>query len=200
MLVLAFTILPHHHPAAVAAAAAAACRPAAGEEELRQKQLQTFCGMMLERYEDEVLAALTTDAFSTQGEQQQRSWYRSCSSWDSSLGAKLTHLNCKASGAIHRCLAMRLQLRSCPTNPCMPCKKGLLLFNTWCAVHGVQVPRLCCASRSAASVTASSTSSCSWLQPLLMSAAAEVPRLSCNGVSNMQHQRAHQQVVIWDIV
>jgi hypothetical protein len=46
------------------------CRPAAGEEELRQKQLQTFCGMMLERYEDEVLQALTTDAFSTHGEGQ----------------------------------------------------------------------------------------------------------------------------------
>jgi hypothetical protein len=44
------------------------CRPSAGEEELRQKQLQTFCGMMLERYEDEVLDALTTDAFSTPGE------------------------------------------------------------------------------------------------------------------------------------
>jgi hypothetical protein len=34
---------------------------------LRQKQLQTFCGMMLERYEDEVLEALTSDAFSTHG-------------------------------------------------------------------------------------------------------------------------------------
>ncbi|WIA40454.1 hypothetical protein OEZ86_013810 [Tetradesmus obliquus] len=42
-------------------------RPHAGEEELRQKQLQTFCGMMLERYEEEVLEALTSDAFSSQG-------------------------------------------------------------------------------------------------------------------------------------
>lgn len=42
-------------------------RPSKAEEDLRVKQLTTFCGMVLERYEDEVLQALVSDQFITQG-------------------------------------------------------------------------------------------------------------------------------------
>eukprot|EP00878_Enallax_costatus_P024391 GHUV01026027.1.p1 GENE.GHUV01026027.1~~GHUV01026027.1.p1 ORF type:complete len:215 (+),score=63.94 GHUV01026027.1:288-932(+) len=42
-------------------------RPSKAEEDLRIKQLTTFCGMMLERYEDEVLRAFMSDEFVTHG-------------------------------------------------------------------------------------------------------------------------------------
>lgn len=38
-------------------------RPAKPEEELRVKQLKTFCGMLLESKEEEVVEALMTDQF-----------------------------------------------------------------------------------------------------------------------------------------
>lgn len=40
------------------------CRPEKPEEQLRVKQLTTFCGLLLEGHEEEVVEALMTDQFS----------------------------------------------------------------------------------------------------------------------------------------
>lgn len=42
-------------------------RPGKAEEQLRKKQLTTFCGMLLESHEEEVVEALLSDQFSTAG-------------------------------------------------------------------------------------------------------------------------------------
>jgi hypothetical protein len=39
------------------------CRPGKAEEQLRIKQLTTFCGLLLEGHEEEVVEALMSDQF-----------------------------------------------------------------------------------------------------------------------------------------
>lgn len=43
------------------------CRPSQEEEDARQKQLKSYCGLLLEEREDEVVEALTSDQFSAAG-------------------------------------------------------------------------------------------------------------------------------------